>query len=178
MGFRNPFRIQVDENDVAYVSDYSPDAQTPQRGRGPGGIGRFEIVRKPSNYGWPTCYKRDLAYYEWNFHEFAPNTTTAGTAAARARPKLHDCNGPTQRNDSLWNIEGGPIVEPGLRDVPPVTNPDIWYSYRDNNTGGAARHPVPGPVRADGRARSRPARPPSARGCSRSSTPGASARTA
>src|SRR3954464_6658071 len=26
MGFRNPFRIQVDENDVAYVSDYSPDA--------------------------------------------------------------------------------------------------------------------------------------------------------
>ena len=27
MGFRNPFRIQVDENDVAYVTDYSPDAQ-------------------------------------------------------------------------------------------------------------------------------------------------------
>ena len=60
MGFRNPFRIQVDENDVAYVSDYSPDAQTPQRSRGPAGTGRFEIVRKPSNYGWPTCYKRDL----------------------------------------------------------------------------------------------------------------------
>ena len=60
MGFRNPFRIQVDENDVAYVSDYSPDANTPQRGRGPAGTGRFEIVRKPSNYGWPTCYKRDL----------------------------------------------------------------------------------------------------------------------
>ena len=29
MGFRNPFRIQVDENDVAYVTDYSPDSQTP-----------------------------------------------------------------------------------------------------------------------------------------------------
>ena len=27
MGFRNPFRIQVDENDVAYVTDYSPDSQ-------------------------------------------------------------------------------------------------------------------------------------------------------
>ena len=50
-----------------------------QRSRGPSGTGRFEIVRKPSNYGWPTCYKRDLAYYKWNFHEFAPNTTTAGT---------------------------------------------------------------------------------------------------
>ena len=152
MGFRNPFRIQVDENDVAYVSDYSPDANTPQRSRGPGGNGRFEIVRKPSNYGWPTCYKRDLAYYEWNFHEFAPNTTTAGTPLHNP-PKLHDCTGPTQRNDSLWNIEGGPTVEPGLREVPPVTNPDIWYSYRDNNTAAplgtpcqANYAPTPGPI--------------------------------
>ena len=30
MGFQNPFRLQVDENDVAYVTDYSPDAQTPR----------------------------------------------------------------------------------------------------------------------------------------------------
>ena len=27
MGFRNPFRIQVDENDVAYVTDYSQDCK-------------------------------------------------------------------------------------------------------------------------------------------------------
>ena len=37
MGFRNPFRIQVDENDVAYVTDYSPDstppAELPRAGR-------------------------------------------------------------------------------------------------------------------------------------------------
>ncbi len=39
MGFRNPFRIQVDENDVAYVSDYSPDSQTPQQFHGPPGVG-------------------------------------------------------------------------------------------------------------------------------------------
>ena len=37
MGFRNPFRIQVDENDVAYVSDYSPDSQTPQQFHGTAG---------------------------------------------------------------------------------------------------------------------------------------------
>ena len=80
MGFRNPFRIQVDENDVAYITDYSPDANTPQRGRGPAGVGRFEIVRKPSNYGWPTCYSSKLGYYKWNFHEFAPGTTTRGHA--------------------------------------------------------------------------------------------------
>jgi PKD repeat protein/glucose/arabinose dehydrogenase len=152
MGFRNPFRIQVDENDVAYVSDYSPDAQTPARSRGPGGVGRYEIVRKPSNYGWPTCYKRDLAYYQWNFHEFAPGTTTAGTPL-HSPPRLHECDGPTQRNDSLWNIEGGPSVEPGLTEVPPVTNPDIWYSYRDNNVASplgtpcqANYAPTPGPI--------------------------------
>ena len=95
MGFRNPFRIQVDENDVAYVSDYSPDAQTPSRSRGPAGVGRYEIVRHPANYGWPTCYKRDLAYYQWNFHEFAPGhhvvrhparTTRRSCTSATGRP--------------------------------------------------------------------------------------------
>ena len=74
MGFRNPYRIQVDENDVAYISDYSPDANTPQRSRGPSGVGRFEIVRKPSNYGYPLCYSSKLGYYKWNFQEFLPNT--------------------------------------------------------------------------------------------------------
>ena len=69
MGFRNPFRIQVDENDVAYVSDYSPDSQTPQQFRGAGGLGRFEIVRQPANYGWPLCYQaRPAGYYRWNFN--------------------------------------------------------------------------------------------------------------
>ena len=76
MGFRNPYRIQVDENDVAYISDYSPDANTPQRSRGPSGVGRFEIVRKPSNYGYPLCYSSKLGYYKWNFQEFLPGTTT------------------------------------------------------------------------------------------------------
>ena len=45
MGFRNPFRVQVDENDVADISDYSPDAGNPQRSRGPAGVGRYEIDR-------------------------------------------------------------------------------------------------------------------------------------
>jgi PKD repeat protein len=131
MGFRNPFRIQVDENDVAYVSDYSPDSRVPQRGRGPAGTGRYEIVRKPSNYGWPHCYTRDVGYYQWSFHEFAPGTATPGIPL-NDPPQPVDCDGATQTNDSRWNLEGGPSVEPGLRDVPPVTNPDIWYSYNDN----------------------------------------------
>ena len=132
MGFRNPFRVQIDSNGVAYVSDYSPDSNTPQRSRGPAGVGRYEIVRKPSNYGWPTCYKQDLGYYEWNFHEFAPGTTSAGRPL-HDPPRHHVCDGPNQINDSRWNLEGGSSIEPGLREVPPVTDPDVWYSYRDNN---------------------------------------------
>ncbi len=132
MGFRNPFRIQVDSNDVAYISDYSPDSQTPQRSRGPAGTGRYEIVRHPANYGWPECYSSKLGYYRWNFHEFAPGTTSSGTPLDDP-PQPIVCDGTTQLNDSRWNLEGGPSVEPGLRNVPPVTDPDIWYSYRDNN---------------------------------------------
>jgi PKD repeat protein len=133
MGFRNPFRIQVDEDDIAYVSDYSPDADDPRRSRGPAGVGRYMIVRKPSNYGWPTCFKQDLGYYTWNFSEFFPGTTTAGTPL-QDPPQHYECDGPTQRNDSRWNLEGGPANEPGLQIVPvPVTNPEIWYSNLDND---------------------------------------------
>src|SRR3954453_13845997 len=72
MGFRNPYRIQVDENGVAYVTDYSPDSNTPENFRGPAGTGRVEIVRKPSNYGWPLCYAPNLPYYRWNFNPSTP----------------------------------------------------------------------------------------------------------
>nr|WP_281292166.1 PQQ-dependent sugar dehydrogenase [Micromonospora olivasterospora] len=34
MGFRNPFRITLDKNDVAYLTDYSPDSSTAAVGRG------------------------------------------------------------------------------------------------------------------------------------------------
>ena len=34
----------------------------------PQGTGRIEIVRKPSNYGWPMCYKTDLPMYQWDFN--------------------------------------------------------------------------------------------------------------
>ena len=141
MGFRNPFRVQVDNNDVAYISDYSPDSRVPQRSRGPAGTGRYEIVRKPSNYGWPHCYSSKLGYYQWNFHEWAPGfqlTPAPPNQNGQGIP-LNDppvpinCGGANQINDSRWNLEGGPSVDPGLRELPPVTDPDVWYSYNDNN---------------------------------------------
>ena len=115
MGFRNPFRITLDKNDVAYVSDYSPDSQARTNFRGPAGTGRFEIVRKPANYGWPLCYKTDLPYYKWDF-----NTSTPLPSAAA--PELHECDNPTRgpQNTSRWVANGGPAVEPGLEYGPPI----------------------------------------------------------
>ena len=141
MGFRNPFRVQVDSDGVAYISDYSPDSRVPQRSRGPAGTGRYEIVRKPSNYGWPTCYSSKLGYYKWNFHEWAPTVPlTPAPPNANGQgiplndpPEPHDCGGANQINDSRWNLEGGPGFDAGLRELPPVTDPDVWYSYNDNN---------------------------------------------
>ena len=142
MGFRNPFRLQVDENDVAYVTDYSPDAQTPQRSRGPAGVGRLEIVRKPANYGWPPATR-------------ATSATTAGTSASSRRARRPSARrwttrrsrstAATRRPASTTRagcVDGGPALEPGLALTPPVTDPDIWYSYRDNNAAHAARHAV------------------------------------
>ena len=98
------------------------------------GVGRFEIVRKPSNYGWPTCYKRDLAYYQWNFHEFAPEHDHGGHAAAERR---RSCTTATARRSATTRCGTSRAARrssPACVDVPPVTDPDIWYSYRDNNT--------------------------------------------
>jgi len=131
-----------------------------QRGRGPAGVGRYEIVRKPSNYGWPTCYSSKLGYWEWEFNEFSTALNAQGQPLVGipplTGPKAIDCGGPTQKNDSRWNLQGGPSVEPGLVDVPPVTDPDIWYSRNDNPSPANATplgtpcqaysNPTPGPA--------------------------------
>jgi hypothetical protein len=152
MGFRNPFRLQVDENGVAYVSDYSPDAQSPTRSRGPSGVGRFAIVRHPANYGYPICYSSTLGYYRWNFQEFIPGTSTVGIPLDTP-PQPFACGASSITNDSRWNLTGGPGNEPGLAQVPPVTDSEIWYSYRDNNTTAPLGTPcfaqyatTPGPI--------------------------------
>ncbi|RKQ87992.1 glucose/sorbosone dehydrogenase [Solirubrobacter pauli] len=119
MGFRNPYRVQVDSNDVAYITDYSPDSNVPENFRGPAGTGRVEVVRKPSNYGWPLCVSPKLPYYQWNFNSSRPLDA--------ANPKTYECDNPNRgpANTSRWNT--------GRINTPPVTQPDIWYSYRDNS---------------------------------------------
>ena len=128
MGFRNPFRIQVDDNDVAYVTDYSPDSATPGElpragGHGPG---RGGAQGRPTTAG--RCATRpNLPYYRWNFNTSKPLDPT---------PEAYDCDDPDRgpQNRSRWNTGAtvDPATEPGRINVPPITQPDIWYSYRDN----------------------------------------------
>jgi PKD repeat protein/glucose/arabinose dehydrogenase len=118
MGFRNPFRITLDDDDVAYITDYSPDSQTPQVFRGPPGTGRMQVVREPANYGWPLCYQPDLPYYRWNFNTSTPLDDP---------PVPHECGNPARgpANTSRWNT--------GLTYSPPIHRSELWYSYQDNN---------------------------------------------
>jgi len=118
MGFRNPFRLNLDSNDVAYVTDYSPDSRVPQVFRGPPGTGRMEIVRHAANYGWPYCVSPKLPYYKWNFAASTPLDNP---------PQAFECDNPSHgpENTSRHNT--------GLTVTPPLTAPDMYYSYQDNN---------------------------------------------
>ncbi|MFG2059481.1 ThuA domain-containing protein [Micromonospora sp. NPDC048930] len=109
MGFRNPFRITLDKNDVAYITDYSPDSSTPQVGRGPAGTGRMMVVDKPANYGWPMCVQPNLPYIEMNW------TTSPISPVAP-----FDCAAP--KNTSRHNT--------GLTDLKPVEKSELWYSFQ------------------------------------------------
>jgi cytochrome c len=107
MGFRNPFRIEIDhDSDALYVGDYSPDAQTANPLRGPAGQGKWLILREPANFGWPYCATAQLPYVDYDFA-----TGVSGASFNCAHPV----------NDSPHNT--------GLRDLPAVKQPEVWYSY-------------------------------------------------
>ena len=172
MGFRNPFRITLDKNDVAYITDYSPDSNVPQQFRGPAGTGRYMVVREPSNYGWPLCYKTDLPYYQWDFNTSTPLPSAAAPETARVQQP-----GPRPPE----------TPRAGSRAVAPRSTPGSSTALRSRTrrsgtrtattrlrrTGRWARRASRTTGLAHRRTRSAPAR-----SCSRSSTPGASARKA
>ena len=128
MGLRNPFRIEIDpRTDAVYVGDYSPDAGAPDPERGPAGHGKWTVVREAGNYGWPFCATPDLPYIDYDFATEEPG-------------EPFDCDAPV--NDSAHNT--------GMTELPPVEQPDVWYSYGvspqfpELGTGGIG--PMAGPV--------------------------------
>jgi glucose/arabinose dehydrogenase/type 1 glutamine amidotransferase len=106
MGLRNPFRFTVDRRTGRiFLADYSPDATVPRLLRGPAGHGRWMVIRKPGNYGWPYCVTRDAPYFDYDF------------ATGRSAGPF-PCRG-TLVNDSPRNT--------GRRLLPPVVQPEVWY---------------------------------------------------
>jgi len=128
MGLRNPFRIELDpRTGDLFVADYSPDARKPDPARGPAGTGKWTVIREPANYGWPYCATAQLPYVDYDF-------------ATRTSGKPFDCSAPV--NESPRNT--------GLRELPPVAQPDVWYGYGASaefpglETGGIG--PMAGPA--------------------------------
>jgi glucose/arabinose dehydrogenase len=128
MGLRNPFRFDVNpETGDVYMADYSPDADEPDPERGPAGHGRWMIIDKPANYGWPFCVTPDLPYRDYDFATGQPGA-------------VFDCRRPV--NDSRHNT--------GLRVLPKVEKPEVYYSYDASplfpelETGGIG--PMAGPA--------------------------------
>ncbi len=132
MGLRNPFRFDVNpKNGDVYMADYSPDASEPSETRGPAGHGRWMLVRKPANFGWPYCVTPDIPYIDYDF-------------ATKESGEAFNCDRPV--NDSPHNT--------GQRILPPVSQPDVWYSYTDDglfpelfeNAYGNGISPMAGPA--------------------------------
>lgn len=68
MGFRNPFRIGLDEQTGRLlVADYGPDAGSASATRGPGGRVEWNILSQPGNYGWPQCVAANTPYMDYDF---------------------------------------------------------------------------------------------------------------
>ena len=128
MGFRNPFRIEINrETDEIYVGDYSPDSPVADPARGPAGHGKWTIVREPGNYGWPYCATAELPYVDYDF-------------ATQESGAEFDCANPV--NESPHNT--------GLTELPPVVQPDVWYSFGPSaefpELGGGGIGPMAGPA--------------------------------
>ena len=172
MGFRNPFRITLDKDDVAYVTDYSPDSQIPQIFRGPPGTGRVEIVRKPANYGWPLCVKADLPYYKWDFNTSTPLPSAAAPETARVR-QPRPAGRRTRRGGSRAAARRSSRgSSTGRRSRSPRSGTPTGTTRRRRTARRARRaSPSTGPAR-------RPTRSGCARSCSRSCSQAASVRTA
>ncbi|MFC7725283.1 ThuA domain-containing protein [Nocardioides sp. GCM10028917] len=113
MGFRNPFRIGLDEqNNNILVADYGPDAGSVSATRGPNGRVEWNVLDEPGNYGWPYCVGNNTPYNDYNFA-----SSTAGAA--------FNCAAPV--NDSPNNT--------GLTNLPPAKAAVIWQSNNASLTG-------------------------------------------
>ncbi len=127
MGFRNPWRFNIDhKSGIVYVGDVGPDAGGENAQRGPAGYDTINQVRKPGNFGWP--YSRGgQAYVAYNFE-----SKQSGSKFDLLKPLNLSAN------------------NTGLKELPPVVLPLLWYPYGDSKEfpalGSGGRVACGGPV--------------------------------
>ena len=128
MGCRNPFRPSIDsKTGFLYWGDIGPDAGKPEPNRGPWGMGEFNQARKAGFWGWPYTRGNNQVYNDYHF----------------ATQKSGDKFDPQRIiNDSPNNT--------GLRELPPVQESMIWFSYDASEEfpwlGDGGVNPMAGPV--------------------------------
>lgn len=129
MGNRNPYRISVDQkNGYLYWGEVGPDARADSfNTRGPRGYDELNQARKAGFFGWPLFVGNNIPYRAYDY-----GTGKSGAAFDPLQPI----------NDSRNNT--------GLRELPPVSAPFIWYPY-DVSTdfpqvGSGGRNAMAGPV--------------------------------
>ena len=129
MGFRNPFRVTLDENDVAYVTDYSPDAREGQTV--PWARGHRPRRDRPQavELRLAALLQDRSRVLQVGLRDGRPAPASAHPSRTSAATRLR-----ARQNTSKWVANGGPTVQPGLAQTPPITDPEIWYSYNDNTT--------------------------------------------
>jgi cytochrome c len=130
MGLRNPFRFSIDRRrGLVLVADYAPDATADNPTRGPKGTGKWTVLTAATNLGWPYCATAELPYADYDFE-----TATSGAP--------FDCTRPS--NSSPHNT--------GLLELPPVTQPEVYYGYGASTLfpelGAGGVGPMAGPVYA------------------------------
>ncbi|WP_233164031.1 ThuA domain-containing protein [Snuella sedimenti] len=128
MGCRNPFRPSIDsKTGYLYWGDVGPDAGKGHPDRGPKGMGEFNQARNAGFWGWPYTRGNNQVYNDYNF-----TTKESG-------PKF----------DPNHLINNSPN-NTGLKELPPVQESLIWYSYDKSEefpwlgTGGV--NPMAGPI--------------------------------
>ena len=113
MGLRNPFRFDVNRHERRRLHGglLAGRRRRPIRPAARPATAAGCSSRKPANFGWPYCVTPDIPYVDYDFA-----TETSGEA--------FNCDRPV--NDSPLNT--------GQRVLPPVAQPDVWYSYNPDDT--------------------------------------------
>jgi glucose/arabinose dehydrogenase len=129
MGNRNPYRISVDQkNSYLYWGEVGPDSDKDSFDtRGPKGYDELNQARRAGYFGWPLFVGKNYPYYEYDY-----NTGKTGMKFDPLKPV----------NNSKNNT--------GLRELPPVADPFIWYPYGNSSdfpqTATGGRTAMAGPV--------------------------------